>query len=183
MCKKKKEITNVIYSLSFPNRRKLYIGAAWNFHNRIAVHKTLLKKQRHHSIHLQRAANKYGLKNIIIKIIEKTSRKNLENREQYWIDKNKKRLYNISLKANPISNSRLGAKMPESAKQAISRSLIGNKYRKGIPHDNETKLRISESLKRAYKEGRRIVSIHPENLAKFNKAVKSGKIPHPRKIK
>jgi len=36
----------------------------------------------------------------------------------------------------------------------ISKGLEGNQYRKGIPHDEETKKKVSESLKLAYAEGR-----------------------------
>lgn len=41
-------------------------------------------------------------------------------------------------------------------KELISKSLIGNQYRMGIPHDDDSKRKISEGLKRAFLEGRRL---------------------------
>ena len=48
----------------------------------------------------------------------------------------------------------VGKHHTEIGKANISKALEGNQYRKGIPHDEETKKRVSESLKRAYAEGR-----------------------------
>lgn len=49
---------------------------------------------------------------------------------------------------------RKGSKMSEDAKRKISASLAGNSYRRGIPHDAETKQRIAASVRQAYAEGR-----------------------------
>jgi len=66
---------------------------------------------------------------------------------------------------------RRGQKMPKEAKDLISESLVGNKRRKDKPHTEETKRRISESLKRAYAEGRHKkpdIEISKQNIQKWN---------------
>lgn len=72
-----------------------------------------------------------------------------------------------------------GSKMPPEARAKISTSLVGNSYRRGIPHDEETKARVSVALKRAYIEERHRLCPNPRNLAAYNLAIKNGYILHP----
>ena len=68
---------------------KGYIGSASYFNHRFIGHRTVLRKNKHHSIHLQRAWNKYGedqFKFEIIEILENPTKELLLQREQYWID-------------------------------------------------------------------------------------------------
>lgn len=95
---------------------------------------------------------------------------------------NKRRPYPESFRekcrARMIGNTlRRGKKMPLEAKAAISARLIGNSYRAGIPHSPEIKEQISESLKRAYAEGRHAptdTAVSIANLSGFQAAVKAG---------
>ena len=72
-----------------------------------------------------------------------------------------------------------GSKMTPEARARISASLIGNKYRKGIPHSAEVRKKIGEAVRRAYDEGRKQPNPQPDNLAAFNRAVQTGKIIPP----
>lgn len=47
-----------------------------------------------------------------------------------------------------------GKKQTDEGRKHISEALMGNQHRKGIPHDEATKRRVSESMKKAYAEGR-----------------------------
>ena len=78
---------------------KFYIGSTKNYHVRKLKHFNDLRKNKHHSIHLQRAFNKYSEKNFDFIIIE-TCYKYLE-REQYLFDNviDFKDIYNISKSA------------------------------------------------------------------------------------
>lgn len=72
-----------------------------------------------------------------------------------------------------------GSKMSEEAKAKISASLIGNQYRKGIPHSPEIRIKIGEGVHLANIEGRRRKPAPmPENLAGYNLAVQRGEIIH-----
>ncbi|TPN11678.1 GIY-YIG nuclease family protein [Mesorhizobium sp. B2-1-2] len=165
-----------IYSISFPGSTRCYIGSARNFAARMRVHLSRLRKGDHHSIGLQHAAAKYGLDRIVfetVEIVEDDRR--LIDREQAWMDRFKGRLYNRS----PLAKSRLGLSMSEVAKAKISASLIGNQYRKGIPHDDLARSKIGDGVRRANAEGRRRQVCMPENLAGFIAAVRSGERIHP----
>lgn len=169
----------VIYSLGFPGRSdKRYVGSAKNVNNRMRAHAHLLRKGTHHSRAFQNAANKYGIHNIRIEILESgLPAEILIEREQVWIDKFMGQLYNRS----PTAASRLGAKMSPEARAKISASLIGNQYRKGIPFPPEHRAIISEAVKAAYASGRRKPSPQPKNLAAYNVAIQSGAVQHPAK--
>lgn len=86
---------------------KFYLGSTNNYHKRKLRHFNKLKKQKHHSIYLQRAFNKYSEKNFEFIIIETCY--DYLKREQYLFDNviNFKDSYNISKSAtggNLISN-------------------------------------------------------------------------------
>jgi group I intron endonuclease len=76
-----------------------------------------------------------------------------------------------------MTEANTGKHHTESGKANISKALEGNQYRKGIPHDEETKKRVSESLKRAYAEGRHAPS------AGLKKGTKLGPMPEETKAK
>lgn len=66
---------------------KIYIGSAEKLNRRKSIHLYLLKVNKHHCLHLQRAWNKYGKDNFVFEVIEYVSNKNdLLKREQVWID-------------------------------------------------------------------------------------------------
>lgn len=47
-----------------------YIGSTNNFYDRLIQHRSHLRKQKHHSIALQRAYDKYGEYNFEVNILE-----------------------------------------------------------------------------------------------------------------
>jgi group I intron endonuclease len=66
---------------------KIYIGSSSNFCKRWNGHITCLRKNKHHSPHLQNAWNKYGEENFKFEIVEVVEDFNkLFEREQYYID-------------------------------------------------------------------------------------------------
>ena len=64
--------------------------------------------------------------------------------------------------------------MSESAKIAISTSLQGNSYRRGISHTKADKAKIAAGVKKAYLEGRHPRLSNPQNLANRNRDVQAG---------
>lgn len=75
-----------IYRIVNTMNQKLYIGSTKKFSRRAIEHQKMLDNNKHHSIHLQSAYDKYGSDAFnfeIVEIIEDASTKNLINREAY----------------------------------------------------------------------------------------------------
>jgi group I intron endonuclease len=144
-----------IYKIRHIQSGKVYIGSAVNTYNRWMVHLNHLRKNKHHSIHLQRAWNRYGEQNFKFEIIEKVKDKNnLIKREQYWMDHfdsyNPKYGYNIS----PTAGSQLG--FHHSAETIMNHVLRHT----GFHHTKEARKKISEAGHRPCKlETRKKISL------------------------
>lgn len=75
-----------IYLITCLPTGKVYVGSSCNLLNRIRSHKTALVSKRHPNKHLQCAWNSYGEDEFIFEIIEKTSIKQLSERESFWLE-------------------------------------------------------------------------------------------------
>ncbi|MCP5018400.1 MAG: GIY-YIG nuclease family protein [Ketobacter sp.] len=172
----------VIYFINFKNSSsgKIYVGSSVNYKNRCHQHLSLLRRSKHHSIALQRAFVKYGSDNLFFEILEDVQDNNLLiNREQFWIDKFKGKLYNCSF----VAASRLGIKMSQDACQKISGALIGNQLRKGIPHSEDDRRKISKGLKKAYADGRKkLPSGNASYFETYLDDIRAGRQQHPKKL-
>lgn len=160
-----------VYGISFIGSRRLYVGSTVNDpRRRLSAHIHRLNRDNHHSVFLQRSANKYGLENLCFSILEVAEPDVLLLAEQKWIEK----AWGRHLNASPTAQSRLGMRMPERAKTAISQSLIGNQRRKGIAHSDDVKSRIGRSLSAAYSSGSRSAVFDAERLKENNKVKADG---------
>lgn len=168
----------VIYQIVIAGGSRTYIGSAHRLPYRRSAHLCLLRKGTHHSRALQNAFNKYGESAVSWIILETVNeRSKLIEREQTWLDKFVGKLYNKS----PTAASRLGCTMSDEACAKISKSLIGNQYRKGIPFPPEHRAIISLAVKNSYATGRRKPTPQPQNLSAYNTAIQTGAIKHPSK--
>lgn len=154
-----------IYKIINITNNKIYIGSAFNLHNRIYNHCFLLRKNEHHNPHLQFAWNKYKEESFEFSVIEICEKDNLLIREQFWLDKYKsydnKYGYNICKIAGntsgrcfseetkqKIRESRLGSKVSEEAKIKMSKSRTGEKNGMyGKNHTEEAKKKMSKNRK------------------------------------
>lgn len=145
-----------IYQLTINN--KFYIGSAKNIGIRLSKHLLDLERNKHHSIYLQRAWNKY--QNIDVEIIEICN--DIIEKEQYYIDVLKPD-FNLCMNAANCE----GIKRSENHKNKISEHHKNNKeywteiYKnRVISHSSETKQKIKEkSLGRIFsKETRKKLS-------------------------
>jgi len=141
---KGKEIKNVsgIYKIINLVNGKFYLGSSNNCHQRWMEHLSDLRRNCHHSIHFQRAWNKYGEENFIHEIIEAVE--NIEliiEIEQYWLDNLQPYLKDKGYNICSIAGKTTGFKHSEETKQLLSEKG------KGLKRSNETKQRISEGLK------------------------------------
>lgn len=129
-------MTQGIYQIRNIINNKKYIGSSNNIEKRFYSHLWLLKRNEHHSIHLQRAWNK-NPNNFVYEVVEIiNSRKNLITKEQHFID-----LYQT---ANPLYgyNICLKANSPEGKK--CRRQTI-NKIRKATQGINNPRARLDDN--------------------------------------
>lgn len=75
-----------IYQIKNTINNKKYIGQSKNIKKRWKEHQTLLKRNQHHNNHLQNAWNKYGENYFSFSIVEQCIEKELNSKEQYWIE-------------------------------------------------------------------------------------------------
>lgn len=75
-----------IYSITNLINNKKYIGSTKSLKNREYSHFRLLKKNEHHSFHLQASYNKYGKNNFKFDIIIECDKKNRTEMETYYIN-------------------------------------------------------------------------------------------------
>ena len=118
-----------VYALKNKVARKLYIGSTVELSKRIRGHINMLKKEMHHSPHLQYAWSNSlptAFSVIILEVVENESL--LIEREQYWMDYyqsyDRDRGYNIS----PTAGNSTGVKMSEKAKAKMSLARKGKKF-------------------------------------------------------
>lgn len=88
-----------IYKIVNIKNGKFYVGSTSNFHKRKLMHFNQLRKNKHHSIYLQRAFDKYGESNFEFIIIEECD--NTFEREQEILNKlDYSKSYNVSKSAS-----------------------------------------------------------------------------------
>lgn len=118
-----------IYKIVNTVNAKQYIGSAVDFYGRWKTHLSSLRKNKHHSIVLQRAWNKYGEENFSFQFIESVDDKTkLLDREQYYINTLKPE-YNIA----QIAGSCFGLK---HSKESSEKKSLNNHWRGKFGKDN-----------------------------------------------
>jgi group I intron endonuclease len=133
--------TSAIYIITCIVNNKHYIGKSVHYLHRIGQHKIALKENKHHSYHLQKAYNKYGIDNFIFEILEEYPKNVLNSMEKYWINLldtcNRSYGYNILnpnghggyisdvITKDKIKISRLGKKLSETTKQKLREINLG----------------------------------------------------------
>jgi len=117
-----------IYLIKSKIDSRKYIGSTIDFKKRKICHLKTLKKNKHHSIKLQRFYNKYGKDFLIFKFIEYCdfNKKDLIEREQFYI--NFYNSYKKGFNSKPFADNSLGVKLTKKAKMKISVANKGNKY-------------------------------------------------------
>lgn len=127
-----------IYIIINTMSNKFYVGSAVNLSRRRINHVNELRRNIHKNSHLQNSFNKHGEDSFSFKVLEFIEDVSLLiQREQYWINYFKDKLYNF----NPIAGSRLGSKASEETKKKMSISSTGRK------HTDEAKAKISATHK------------------------------------
>lgn len=132
-----------IYSISNNIDDRLYVGSSVNIEQRWKRHITDLHNNVHHSKHLQRFVNKYGIEVLSFNILEYSTVDNLLDREQYYLD-------TISCKFNncKIAGSCLGSTRSDDYKKELSKRISGSgNPTYGIERTYEWRKKISDANK------------------------------------
>lgn len=143
-----------VYKIINNITKECYYGSTKNFARRKQQHWKLLTLNKHHSILLQRAVNKYNIKNFSFEIVCHCDVDKLIRFEQKCIDIYRP-FYNICKKAK----SRQGIKASEHTRQLIRNNKILNyektmeqiknlaNKKRGVPLSFEQKNKLSLALK------------------------------------
>lgn len=129
-----------IYKIANTIDGRCYIGSAVSLYNRYHVHKHRLTCGTHHSQHLQRFVNKYGLDAVIFEVIEICDVQDLLAREQYWIDTLSPTFNTAQIAGNTLGVLHTPAsrrKMSVARKGKQTTGMLGKK------HTPETKAKIA----------------------------------------
>lgn len=141
----------IIYGIQCKVNNKIYIGQTSNYTARIYNHKNELNKHNHSNPFLQKDWIKYGADNFEFIILEDNvvSNQRLE-KETYYMNKyggtNSANIYNVKGNFNDDNTEYHLSKV-----KAITDK---HDWFKGCKHPEETKSKISKSLKLAYKQHR-----------------------------
>lgn len=131
-----------IYQIRNLVNGKVYIGSSVNIDKRWTKHKKDLTEDVHHSSHLQKSFNKYGIASFVFELLESVQRNFLIEKEQMYLDAirsyDRDKGYNICIKAH----SPLGLKRSDATKENIRQSKLGTI--RG-PHTEDTKRKISDA--------------------------------------
>ena len=101
-----------VYTITSIVNGKLYVGSTTrSFTKRWNDHKSLLRNNKHHNIHLQRAWNKYGEENFKFEILSICAPTLCILAEQYWM--NILNAYKKGYNRKPNAGNSKGIKRPE----------------------------------------------------------------------
>lgn len=117
-----------IYKILNKVNNNFYIGSAVNFLKRKNVHFHHLRKNTHHSPHLQNAWNKYGEENFEFEILEMCSLEELIDREQCYLD-----TLNPTYNVAKVAGSLRGYRFTEEQKKKVSEANRRRERQHGKP--------------------------------------------------
>lgn len=156
-----------IYQINNLVNQKKYLGstvADKGFYTRWHIHLSDLRLGKHHSIHLQRAWDKYGKDSFVFEVIEYITRAaNMTDqqwktyvlsKEQYYLDtvlfahnKDQSLFHQLGYNICRVAGSSIGYQHTKKAKAKMSKAKMGKQPWLGKRHTDEAKKKISEGHK------------------------------------
>lgn len=165
-----------IYAITHAATGRVYVGSALKFSRRWAVHRHGLKAGNHRSKRLQAAWDEFAADAFTFSILEFVDDPaNIIAREQHWLDHFDASCPSRGFNACPVAESRLGMKMPESAKAAIGRASRGRKLtpeqkaRISAVHKGKTISEAHRAAVSAALKGRKFTIEHAAKIGAANR--------------
>ena len=130
-----------IYKIVNNTNGKIYVGQSIDIERRIKSHRCVLNHNRHINKHLQSAWNIDTESSFVFSVVEECPKKQLDEREAFWISKWNTCDSRYGYNFRPGGNSASGFTMSKDACVAISKSLTG------IKRSRSTKEKVSKAFK------------------------------------
>ena len=153
---------------------KLYVGSSLRMRERMDIHKTLLRGEKHHNIHLQRAWNKYGEAAFEFGIYKEMPGASVDEllgaERELWADWEGDRFNLRDPFLTPTADLSVAAK--------IGAAMKGNRYgeaNKGRTFSLEWRAKLSAAAKRR--------TISPEARAKMSASHKTSEVARAQRAK
>ena len=148
--------TQVIYKIINAVNGNFYVGSTNNAVERFRVHRNRLRRNQHHTKHLQAAWNKYGEAAFVFHIIEVVPEgQSLQAAEDVWLAEwvGKSECYNHGMRSDAPwlgaakeDHPMYGKERSESTKQLLRDARLQQPDpRTGTKHSEETKQKISQN--------------------------------------
>lgn len=160
-----------IYAIKHVASGKLYVGSSIHIPRRWYIHRhDLNKRDRHHSILLRRAWEKYGPDAFLWEILELvTNPDDLVIREQYWMDTLRSNDPKFGYNILPNAGTTLGRRMPPKSVEQMRARLTGRKIG---PFTEEHRAKLRDAASNRSKES---YKLSPERRIKHIAVLKSPK--------
>jgi len=133
-----------IYRITNTINNKCYVGSSVDVYQRGCTYKHLIKRKKLHNKHLQLSVEKYGLDNFTFELLDKCDRNisvfELHQLEQFYINR-----------INPEYNKR---------------TIVDTNHL--LSHSEQTKDKISKSLKESFKNGSKVINRIQEHNIKVS---------------
>lgn len=127
-----------VYTIRCMYDKRMYVGSSKNIKNRFSVHKSALRRGKHHSQFLQRCWNKYGEAAFEFVVLGTYREDVLRDEEQFWLD-NMACVFNGSRNAyRPDHSAESREKMSKALKAAWQRPEFREKMLAIQPRPDRT---------------------------------------------
>ena len=156
-----------IYSITNKINGKKYIGSALNVIRRWDKHRCDLKKNKHHSHHLQRSYDKHGIDNFEFEILFTCLRTDLLRLEQYCINNYQPEYNNAKIAGNCLGvkhtkdssdKKRIANIGRIFSEESLAKMKIAAKKR-GISEETKHKMNLAKKGRQMLSKCKRIVQI------------------------
>lgn len=138
-----------IYRITCIANGRIYIGSAVNIQSRWRIHLHHLRQNKHHSITMQRAWQKYGEEAFTFEVIELVLAPFLLEREQHWLD-TLQPFSQHGFNTDRIAGSRYGYAPSPETREKLRKANLGKTYSEETKrkHSEEGKLRTQSAASR-----------------------------------
>ena len=160
-----------VYKIINKINKKIYIGSSKDISKRWNEHKSSFINKKHHSKHLQRSIEKYGIDNFVFEVICYCDIKNLLRFEQKCLDIYKPWDREVGYNICKVAGSTLGVVPSQETRNKISASNKGkslDKKRKNLNILQELKRRKIERVDLITGEIKEYASLRDANRDGFN---------------